>query len=64
MDKENVMIIEFTDHIGGVHPVEMVAMFNQTKISENLVKEIIQERSEHELIIVVTKRQFKHVFGT
>lgn len=62
LDKENLMRIEFTKKIAGVHSVEMVALYNKQRITEEEVRELIEMDSYNPNVIITEKRQFENVF--
>lgn len=62
MDRENLMQIDYNKTIGGIYEVEMVALYNQSRISQEEVKEAIQTETDHPFIIFSTKQQFENVF--
>lgn len=62
INKENLMRIEFTRKIAGIHSIEMVALYNQKKISENEVQKVIEANEYHPHVIIVEKKQFENVF--
>ena len=61
---EHIMMVEFTQLLG---PYELtkVALFNDTKISEDEVRERIQEgRAEYsDDIVLMTKKQYESLCG-
>ena len=63
-NKENIMKIEFTKKIGN-YEFEYIALFNQTRISDDEVKKAIQLHGtgEHPYVVFMSKEQFKNVFG-
>jgi hypothetical protein len=64
MDKENIMLIEYTKNIGsGIGKIPMVAIFNKSKISERDVKEVIKYDIYNENVIKVEKQEYENVFG-
>lgn len=62
---EHIMMIEFTKVIGGEYSMDLVALFNDTKIDEEEVRDLIQTgRAEHsDDIIIVTKKQYNSLCG-
>lgn len=62
-NKDDIMKIEFTKKIGS-YELEYVALFNQTKISDDEVKKAIQLHGvgEHPHVIFMSKEQFENVF--
>lgn len=62
---EHIMMIEFTRVIGGTYSMECVALFNDTKISEDEVRKLIKSgRAEHsDDIVLMSKRQYDSLCG-
>lgn len=56
---EHIMMIEFTQVIGP-YSMNVVALFNDTKIDEEVVRDLIQTgRAEHsDDIVLMTKKQY------
>ena len=59
-NKEDIRIIEFTNHYGIVD-IEMIALFNTTKCTEQEALEEIEIEQPIKTIII-TKKQFENVF--
>lgn len=57
-----IMIKEFTNDIGVAYSVDMVAIYNYNRISEEDVTTLIQEGGENKNVIIVTKKQYESVF--
>jgi hypothetical protein len=64
MDKNNVMIIEYTKNYGSIGKLPMVAIFNKTKISEREAKEVIKYDMYNKNVIMIEKEQYDSVFGS
>jgi len=62
---EHIMMIEFTRVIGGEYSMNLVALFNDTKINEEEVRDLIQTgRAEHsDDIVLMTKKQYDSLCG-
>lgn len=62
---KHMMMIEFTQVIGGEYSMDLVALFNDTKIDEEKVRDLIQTgRAEHsDDIVLMTKRQYDSLCG-
>lgn len=62
---DHIMMIEFTRVIGGDYSMDLVALFNDTKISEEEVRDLIQTgRAEHsDDIVLMTKKQYNSLCG-
>jgi len=62
-DKENVMRIDFVNKIGN-YSIEMVALFNKNRMTEQQAVEAIRLEGirENENIIFISKNQFNNVF--
>ena len=58
---DNIMRIEYTDEYAENIRIEMVALFNAVKTTEQEAKEELMARTQ-EKIIIMTKKQFEHVF--
>jgi len=63
-DKENIMMIEYDEKYGRLGAVSMIALYNQTKITEADVEQVIAGGvSEHlNKVILITKSQYENVF--
>lgn len=62
IDMENVMMAEFKKKLGNGFNVEMVALFNKKRISEEEVVELIQQESHNANVIIMEKQQYTNVF--
>ena len=62
---KHIMMIEFTQIIGGEYSMDLVALFNDTKISEDEVRKTIKAgRAEHsDDIVLMTKKQYNSLCG-
>jgi len=63
MDKENIMLIEYTKSYSDSIKVEMVALYNQTRISQSDVKKLIKMDAYNVNVIHMEKQQYTSVFG-
>jgi thiamine monophosphate synthase len=63
-DKENIMMIEFIEQYGKLGEVQMVALFNKNKTTEQEAKEAIKlyPISENFNVVFMMKRQFENIF--
>ena len=62
---EHIMMIEFTKIFDGNYSMDLVALFNDTKISEDEVRKRIKAgRAEYsDDIVLVTKKQYDSLCG-
>ena len=62
---EHIMMIEFTKVIGGEYSINLVALFNDTKISEAEVRRTIKAGSAEysDDIVLMTKKQYESLCG-
>jgi hypothetical protein len=63
-NKDNIIKIEYTQTIGSTYKVEMIALYNKTKVTEKEVLKAIELESiaENENVIFMTSKQFNNVF--
>ena len=57
----NIMRIEYTNEYTENIRIEMIALFNAVKTTEEEAKEELMADTQ-EKIIIMTKKQFEHVF--
>lgn len=62
IDMENVMMAEFTKKLGNGFEVEMVALFNKKRISNEEVVDLIQQESHNAYVVIMEKQQYANVF--
>jgi hypothetical protein len=61
MDKDNIIMIEFTNTWHGFKQ-EMVAIYNKNNMTEEMANELIRTEIQDDNLIVITKEQFNNVF--
>lgn len=61
MDTKDIMMMEYMDNYGSCD-FEMVAIYNQSRISAAEVRKSIQSGEEHMHVIKIHKQQFDNVF--
>lgn len=63
---EHLMIIEWSESLGGGRELEKVAMFNETVVSEATVREWIEKGLLDVVlkpsIVIMTKQQYRNLF--
>lgn len=62
IDKDNVMKIEYTVKIAGVHDLEKIALYNKNRITQKEVKNLIDNGEYSPHVIIIDRQQFDNVF--